>query len=38
MARYDGQTEWYEGFAAGPLFAELRASVIVRLGPGPGRC
>jgi SAM-dependent methyltransferase len=38
MARYDGHTEWYEELASTAPFELLRAAVIARLGPGPGRC
>jgi SAM-dependent methyltransferase len=37
-ARYDGQTEWYESFAAAEVFASARASAVELLGAGPGRC
>ncbi len=37
-ARYDGQAEWYESFAAGDLFAEVRLAAVRLLGPGPGMC
>jgi ubiquinone/menaquinone biosynthesis C-methylase UbiE len=38
MARYDGHTEWYAEFASTEPFQMLRASVVARLGQGPGRC
>jgi SAM-dependent methyltransferase len=37
-ARYDGQTEWYESFAAGEVFSSARAFAVELLGAGPGRC
>lgn len=37
-ARYDGQTEWYEAFAAGEAHSALRRFAVELLGPGPGSC
>lgn len=37
-ARYDGQTEWYESFAAAEVHAGLRRFAIEILGRGPGIC
>ena len=37
-ARYDGQAEWYESFAAAELFVEARAAAVRLLGHGSGRC
>jgi len=37
-ARYDGQTEWYESFAAADMFSSARDFAVQLLGPGPGRC
>ena len=37
-ARYDGQAEWYESFAAAELFVEARAAAVRLLGRGSGRC
>ena len=37
-ARYDGQAEWYESFAAAELFVEARQAAVRLLGRGPGRC
>jgi len=37
-ARYDGQAEWYEAFAAADLLVEARADAVGLLGEGPGRC
>jgi SAM-dependent methyltransferase len=37
-ARYDGQTEWYESFAAGEALEALRRFAVDMLGRGPGRC
>ena len=37
-ARYDGQAEWYESFAAAELFVEARAAAVRLLGDGSGRC
>jgi len=37
-ARYDGQTAWYEGFAAADAFASARQQAIYFLGRGPGSC
>ena len=37
-ARYDGQTEWYESFAAGEVLSSAREAAVELLGPGPGRC
>ena len=36
--RYDGQTDWYESFAAGEAHSAMRAFAVGMLGPGPGRC
>jgi SAM-dependent methyltransferase len=38
VARYDGQTDWYETFASGEPFVVLRAAAMRLLGRGPGRC
>jgi SAM-dependent methyltransferase len=37
-ARYDGQTGWYESFAATALLSEARAAAVRLLGVGPGDC
>jgi SAM-dependent methyltransferase len=37
-ARYDGQAEWYESFAAAELFVEAREAAVRLLGHGSGRC
>lgn len=37
-ARYDGQTAWYESFAAAEAHAALRRFAIAMLGGGPGVC
>lgn len=37
-ARYDGQAEWYESFAAAEVFSVARAAAVSLLGRGPGRC
>ena len=37
-ARYDGQAEWYESFAAAELFVEARQAAVRLLGRGSGRC
>jgi SAM-dependent methyltransferase len=37
-ARYDGQTEWYESYASGAVFDDVRATAVRLLGAGPGRC
>jgi SAM-dependent methyltransferase len=38
VARYDGQTEWYEAFSSGAVFSEARDCAVALLGSGPGRC
>ena len=38
IARYDGQTEWYESFASGEGHTTLRAFAVDMLGPGTGSC
>jgi SAM-dependent methyltransferase len=37
-ARYDGHTEWYEGFSSGPMFTATREAAVALVGKGPGRC
>jgi SAM-dependent methyltransferase len=37
-ARYDGQTAWYDAFAAADVFASARQQAVRFLGPGPGGC
>jgi SAM-dependent methyltransferase len=37
-ARYDGQAEWYESFAAGAAHQAMRVAGVELLGSGPGRC
>jgi len=37
-ARYDGQTTWYESFAAAEAHAALRRFATAMLGAGPGVC
>ena len=37
-ARYDGQTAWYESFAAADAHAAMRRFAIEMLGRGPGVC
>ena len=37
-ARYDGQTAWYESFAAADAHAAMRRFAVEILGPGPGVC
>lgn len=37
-ARYDGQTAWYDEFAAADVFTSARQQAVRFLGPGPGRC
>ncbi len=38
IARYDGQTEWYESFAAADAHAAMRRFAVELLGHGPGLC
>jgi SAM-dependent methyltransferase len=38
IARYDGQTGWYESFASGEGFVHARRVAAELLGSGPGRC
>jgi SAM-dependent methyltransferase len=39
IARYDGQTAWYEAFSSDEVFAEARRFAVDLLGPGRGaRC
>lgn len=38
IARYDGQTEWYESFSAAEAHTAMRHVAVEMLGPGPGRC
>ena len=38
IARYDGQTEWYESFASSELMSTARAFAVDLLGRGTGRC
>lgn len=38
VARYDGQTEWYESFALNAAMTAARAFAVALLGPGSGRC
>ncbi len=38
MARYDGQTGWYESFASTEMMSSARDSAVQLLGRGPGRC
>jgi SAM-dependent methyltransferase len=37
-ARYDGQTAWYDGFAAADVFTSARLQAVHFLGSGPGSC
>jgi len=37
-ARYDGQSEWYESFAAGAAHSAMRRRAVELLGHGPGQC
>jgi SAM-dependent methyltransferase len=36
--RYDGEIEWYESFASGEMFSEMRDFAAQFLGAGPGHC
>jgi len=38
VARYDGETEWYESFARSEVFTAARRAAVQLLGAGPGRC
>jgi SAM-dependent methyltransferase len=38
IARYDGQTDWYDAFASADVFADAREQAVGFLGRGPGRC
>ena len=37
-ARYDGHTEWYEGYTSADVFPNLRGFAVELLGQGPGDC
>jgi SAM-dependent methyltransferase len=37
-ARYDGQAEWYDAFAAADIFTTARLAAVSLLGRGLGRC
>lgn len=38
MARYDGETDWYEEYTSAPMFSSARRFAVQLLGNGPGRC
>jgi len=38
LARYDEHVDWYDEFAAGGSFVELREHAVELLGPPSGRC
>jgi SAM-dependent methyltransferase len=38
LARYDGHTESYDGFASAEVFTSAREAAVSLLGDGPGRC
>jgi ubiquinone/menaquinone biosynthesis C-methylase UbiE len=38
IARYDGQTDWYETYTSADIFRQARDFVVQLLETGPGRC